>query len=204
MMTDISQTILNLIVILVFYTLDTYFITRFEPDRRGAGSGRNRIYSGLVGIFVICLAAQPIFLPWLSITIPGIFGLSVQIVGISLVIMGVGLHVWSRQHLKQFYSERLELLADHRVIKSGPYASLRHPIITSFFLLTAGLLLINPSLPAFLVFCSTVWYFTKSAKEEEQLLSRFLPGYRMYMLQTGAYRPRINKTRQEQKPVPKH
>jgi protein-S-isoprenylcysteine O-methyltransferase Ste14 len=195
MMTGIFQTIHTLTVILAFYTLDTYFITRFEAKRREAGSGRNYVYSTLVGIFIISLAGQPIFLPRLGLTIPGLFGLMVQISGICIVSVGILLHFWARQHLKEFYSERLELLPMHRVIKSGPYASIRHPITASFFLLSAGLLLTNLSLPALLVFCVTVWYFQNCVREEEKLLSRFLPGYRDYMLRTPAYIPHIHKTK---------
>jgi protein-S-isoprenylcysteine O-methyltransferase Ste14 len=195
MMTGIFQTILTLTVILAFYTLDTYFITRFEPKRRKAGSGRNYVYSTWVGVFIICLAAQPVFFPRLGLVIPGLFGLVVQVSGICILSAAMLLHFWARQHLKEFYSERLELLPLHRLVKSGPYASIRHPITASFFLLTVGLLLANPSLPALLILCVTAWYLKICVRDEEKLLSRFLPGYRDYMLHTPAYRPHISKTK---------
>jgi hypothetical protein len=65
-------------------------------------------------------------------------------------------------HLRQFYAERVELQREHQLIDSGPYATVRHPVFTSFFLFAGGLLLINPALPSALVFAYTLWDFSRA------------------------------------------
>jgi len=105
------------------------------------------------------------------------------------------LHVWSRVHLRQFYVERVEVQVDHQVIDTGPYALVRHPIITSFFGLTGGLFLLNPAIPTLFVFIYTLWDFTQSAQKEEKLLSGNVTGYEAYIHRTPRFLPRLWRPR---------
>jgi protein-S-isoprenylcysteine O-methyltransferase Ste14 len=52
------------------------------------------------------------------------------------VLVGVGVAVawWARLHLGRMWSARITLKADHKVIDSGPYALVRHPIYSGLLL----------------------------------------------------------------------
>ena len=76
------------------------------------------------------------------------------------------------------------------MINTGPYALMRHPVITSFFGIAAGLFLINPSPFTLAALVYTIWDFSRAAHQEEDLLSRTLPGYTEYARQTPRYLPR--------------
>ena len=63
-------------------------------------------------------------------------------------------------HLQQFYAERVEVQPEHKVIDTGPYQLMRHPVITSFFGIATGFFLFNPALTTFVVLLYTIWDFT--------------------------------------------
>lgn len=192
-MTGIDQTIFTLVAILVFYTMDAFFMTRFEKFRKARGSSRSYSYTILVAAMVAVLAIQPVFLPFLGLHIPGPIGLAVQIAGMLVILLAMCLHIWARWHLRQFYAERVEIQRVHYLVDTGPYSSIRHPVITSFFMFATGLLLINPAIPTLFVLGFTLWDFTRAARMEEQLLGRKLPGYQEYRQRTAAFFPRLSR-----------
>ena len=97
-------------------------------------------------------------------------------------------------HLQQYYAERVEVQPEHKVINTGPYALMRHPVITSFFGIATGLFLINPALTTLFALAYTIWDFSRAALQEEDLLSRTLPGYADYPRHTPRYLPRPGRS----------
>jgi len=81
--------------------------------------------------------------------------------------------------------------AERRVVTSGPYRYIRHPLYTAGFMLTAG---------APLMLCSTVsWFFSVlcwvaivlRTLREEHLLKRHMDGYVDYMRRTKRFIPGV-------------
>ena len=58
--------------------------------------------------------------------------------GIFLIATGLGIAVWARHHLGKYWSGRITLKVDHRLIQSGPYAWVRHPIYSGLLLALLG------------------------------------------------------------------
>jgi protein-S-isoprenylcysteine O-methyltransferase Ste14 len=121
---------------------------------------------------------------WLGTQIfPPVFPL--ELVGCLLVIMGVCLAIVSRIHLGRQWSAQVQLRQDHKVIKTGPYRLLRHPIYTGIFLTVIGLFLMNGRWLGLLgVLVLVVAYYFKIAAEERLLLTHFGEEYRDYMKKT--------------------
>jgi protein-S-isoprenylcysteine O-methyltransferase Ste14 len=59
-------------------------------------------------------------------------------VGAAMLILGLGFTVWARVHLGQHWSGHVTLKAGHRLIRTGPYAVVRHPIYTGLLLAALG------------------------------------------------------------------
>jgi protein-S-isoprenylcysteine O-methyltransferase Ste14 len=59
-------------------------------------------------------------------------------VGAGMLIVGLGFTVWARVHLGQHWSGHVTLKAGHRLIRTGPYAIVRHPIYTGLLLAAVG------------------------------------------------------------------
>lgn len=191
MFTGVYQSGLILAIITAYYVLDFWLISRYDRQRRAEGSGRSWDYTLMIFAAVAAMILQPALVPALSLNIEASWGAWVQAAGLLLAAGGLGLHMWSRLHLQHFYAERVERQPGHVVVNTGPYAHVRHPVFTSFFMLIIGLFLINPSLPTLLMVIYTFWDFSRAARQEEVLLSRDVPGYADYMTQTPPFFPRF-------------
>ena len=195
MLLGIPQSVATLTAILLFYVMDFALIRRFDRHRQASGSGRSWDFTFFIFVAVTLLVLQPLLFPLLSFYTDQAWGLLIQITGALAILVALALHIWSRVHLQQFYAERVEVQPEHRVINSGPYAWMRHPVITSFFGIAAGLFLINPSPLTFATLLYTLWDFGRAARREEDLLTQTVPGYADYARQTPRFLPRLRRSR---------
>lgn len=195
MLLGIPQSIATLLTILLFYTMDFALIRRYDKKRQASGSGRSWDFTFFIFAMVAVLVLQPVLLPLLSFRTTQTWGLILQALGGFTILVALALHIWSRAHLQQFYAERVEVQPEHKVIDTGPYQLMRHPVITSFFGIATGLFLINPALTTVAALLYTVWDFRRAAKQEEDLLTKTLPGYADYAHRTPRFLPRLSRSR---------
>ena len=191
----IPQSAATLVTILLFYTMDFVLIRRYDRQRQASGSGRAWDFTFFIFAMVAVLILQPILLPILSVQITEAWGFFIQALGVLVILTALSVHIWSRAHLQHFYAERVEVQPEHRVIDTGPYKLMRHPVITSFFGIATGLFLINPAITTLAALLYTIWDFTRAAQQEEDLLTRSLPGYADYARRTPRVLPRLWRSR---------
>jgi len=100
--------------------------------------------------------------------------------------------VWCHISLGRFWSNDLGIRSDHQLVKTGLYRWVRHPLYTSFLVLTLGMFLLTGD---WLITASVLAYFSAVAartwKEEEMLVQHFGSEYVLYRSQTGRFLPRI-------------
>ena len=58
--------------------------------------------------------------------------------GSILTWVGIGLAIWARYHLAEYWSARITIKEDHELNRTGPYLCLRHPIYSGTILATTG------------------------------------------------------------------
>lgn len=61
--------------------------------------------------------------------------------GIALLVLGILLRLWAVRTLGRFFSTRVEIRADHRLVREGPYRWVRHPAYTGSLLSITGVAL---------------------------------------------------------------
>lgn len=191
MFTGLFQSVVTLLTVGIFYMIDSLLIQYYDRQRRASGSGRAWDFTFFIFAIVAVLVLQPILLPAISFRTDHRWGMAAQLLGLGIILASFGLHIWSRAHLQHFYAERVEVQPEHRVIDTGPYALMRHPVITSFFGIATGLFLINPALTTVAALLYTIWDFVQAAKAEEELLTKNLPGYAEYARRTPRFLPRV-------------
>lgn len=191
----LPQSIATLLTILLFYAMDFALIHRYDKKRQASGSGRAWDFTFFIFVMVAVLTLQPSLLPILSFRTTASWGLILQLIGAFTILTALALHIWSRAHLQEFYAERVEVQPEHRVIDTGPYRLMRHPVITSFFGIATGLFLINPALTTLAALLYTIWDFRRAARQEEDLLTLTLPGYEDYANRTPRFLPRLSRSR---------
>lgn len=109
-------------------------------------------------------------------------------IALGTIIFVVALWVFRRSHkeLGRNWSITLEIRDKHKLVCSGPYALIRHPMYTSFLLMGLGqaFLLSNwvAGLAGLIGFA--VLFCLRVKKEERMMLENFGPQYRSYMERT--------------------
>ncbi len=188
MLTGIYQSIAILAVIVLFYGLDFWLVHRYDP-LRVEGSSKSWSYTTLAILAAALVIAQPIVWPGLGVRIEAWWGMLAQALGLLLILGALVLHGWARVHLGQFFGEREEVQAGQYLIESGPYAHIRHPLYTSYYIFAAGLVLVNPALTTLLAAVYAYVDFSLAIRREEKLLAEQLPGYADYMARTPRFLP---------------
>jgi protein-S-isoprenylcysteine O-methyltransferase Ste14 len=193
MVSTTIQATVTFFTILLFYAMDFILIRRYDKQRTASGSGRAWDFTAFIFTMATILILQPILLPVLGFRIGAPWNIYLALLGILLIVESLGLHAWARIHLGQYYAERVEVQPDHKVIDSGPYKWMRHPVITSFFGIAAGLFFINPAVTTLAALLYAIWDFTRAARQEEELLAQTLPGYTDYARRTPRFLPRLRR-----------
>jgi protein-S-isoprenylcysteine O-methyltransferase Ste14 len=117
---------------------------------------------------------------------------AVPLIGILLLWSGIGLAIWARRHLAENWSARVTIKVGHELIRTGPYARLRHPIYTGLLLATLGsAVMIGEWRGLFGVVLVLIAYSLKALKEESMLRTQFGSAFEEHRRQTGFLLPRF-------------
>jgi protein-S-isoprenylcysteine O-methyltransferase Ste14 len=112
-------------------------------------------------------------------------------VGVALTVAGLALAIWARHHLGEYWSDKVALKVDHRLIRSGPYAFLRHPIYSGVLLGVAGSALAIGEWRGLAVLgVMTVNYWVKGGREEIILSAKFGEAFAEYKRRAGFLVPK--------------
>ena len=114
------------------------------------------------------------------------------ILGVVLTWSGVGLAIWARHHLAEYWSARITIKEDHQLIRSGPYSHLRHPIYSGLVLATIGSALVIDEWRCVLGVCLVLTGYCLKARKEETMLGRqFGDAFQEHRKHTGFLIPRL-------------
>jgi protein-S-isoprenylcysteine O-methyltransferase Ste14 len=92
-------------------------------------------------------------------------------IGLAMTISGLSIAVWARRHLGRYWSGRITLKVDHRVIQSGPYALVRHPIYSGILLALLGTVISIGTVQSCLGLALMFLSFVRKLTLEERWLS---------------------------------
>ena len=114
---------------------------------------------------------------------------------VALMWIGLAMTIWARYHLGRFWSGAVALREEHQLIRSGPYARIRHPIYTGILMMMAASVLAADRYRALVVFAvilaGIIW---KAGKEEALLAGEVGLEFAEYRRRTGFLFPRLFST----------
>jgi protein-S-isoprenylcysteine O-methyltransferase Ste14 len=114
--------------------------------------------------------------------------------GIALTSAGVVVAIWARYCIGQYWSARVTLKEGHRLIQSGPYAFVRHPIYTGMLLAAMGTALVMGEWRGVLaVLVILAAHSHKALREEKLMTAEFGEEYAAYRQSTGFLFPRFRR-----------
>jgi protein-S-isoprenylcysteine O-methyltransferase Ste14 len=113
-----------------------------------------------------------------------------DIAGALLVAAGLGFAVWARLHLAGNWSGTVTLKQDHELVRSGPYALLRHPIYTGLLLAAVGTVVAIDRWSAVIALALMATAFLRKIVIEERFMAdAFGPAYAAYSRGTARLVP---------------
>ncbi len=116
--------------------------------------------------------------PWIAPT-----GLAIQLAFASLYIQ-------AKRHLGRYWAGTIRTTSDHKLIRTGPYRRLRHPMYTALIGMFVGTAIVWGQLHALLgLAVGTIAYTRKIRLEERHLSTNLGPDYDAYRRQTWALIP---------------
>jgi len=156
---------------------------------------RRQSLQSRVGIFVIAMAefyvlfwvakyfgfANRRFLPDLDVYLW---------IGLLITIAGVAFAVWARVTLGRNWSGWVTVKQDHELIRSGPYAQVRHPIYTGLTFAVLGTAIFDGEIRSLILIAAVFSALIHKIKIEEQFMTeQFGSEYTTYRQKTKTLVP---------------
>jgi len=108
-------------------------------------------------------------------------GMAIGLIGMIITLMGLGFAIWARVHLGKYWSSMPAIRVDHKLIRTGPYSIVRHPIYTGILFAVAGTaIIIGEPLGLVAFFLILTAYLWKIRMEEKYLQEEFGEAYAQY------------------------
>lgn len=108
-----------------------------------------------------------------------------------LSLVGYSISIWALFHIGRSFAV---LVSVRKVVSSGPYAYMRHPIYLGYAIELCGLLLANSSLGMLILGVGFAVFLVSRARIEEEKLCEADEGYREYVSRTGFLLPRFSRS----------
>ncbi len=116
-------------------------------------------------------------------------------VAILLTWAGIALAIWARWHLGQYWSGRITIKEDHKLIRTGPYARLRHPIYSGLDLAALGSALAIDRWRCVVGVCVIIaGFWIKGNREEAMLAAQFGQDFQEHRRRTGFLLPKLRNS----------
>jgi len=165
------------------------FTTKRTRTRESLSS---RLMYGIPIVFAALLLFSPALRRSFLVTSLLPHSAALQWIGVALLALGVAFTFWARFHLGRNWSGQVVIKEQHELIRSGPYASVRHPIYTGLLLALFGTVLVVGEVRALLaLLLAAVHFYRKARREEGFMTQEFGEQYASYRQQTGMLIPRI-------------
>ncbi|MPW26957.1 hypothetical protein GC105_14320 [Alkalibaculum sp. M08DMB] len=119
-----------------------------------------------------------------------------SILGTIMIILGVITNILGRLKLKANWANHIKIYDSHKLIRTGIYRIVRHPLYASLMLmLFGGVLVYKNYLSFFLTNFVFLPFMDYRVNQEESMLLKEFPEYEEYKRDTGKFFPKFFKRR---------
>ncbi len=155
---------------------------------------RHRRYLPLPVIIICLILARPRF-PLGSESLDEL----INGVGVFILLIGEAIRLWAAGYSQKGTSIRGRRFQASRLVTTGPYAYIRHPLYLANFLLGLGICVIIGVVWVFIVYLAyfLIQYIPIIIAEEKALSIQFKEEYEAYASRVPRFFPRLLKVRQE-------
>jgi protein-S-isoprenylcysteine O-methyltransferase Ste14 len=173
-------------VVIAFWVVSAFSVKRTRAQQ---SLPHRLFYLGLTALAAFLLNGTARIFNWNRAVLP--HAVVTGILGDFLVLIGLFVAIWARVTLGGNWSARVTLKENHELIERGPYRLIRHPIYSGLLLMLLGTAVLVRQVGGFVVLVFCLCGFWVKLRQEETLLTKYLPGYSEYMRRTKALVPFI-------------
>ena len=170
-----------------------WFVSSFSASvpKRVQNSAARLLHRAELALVAALLTFPQLGFGWLGRQIvPRSNGLS--LIASVLLVAGLGFAVWARVHLGNNWSGHVTLKPGHRLIRSGPYSIVRHPIYTGILTAMIGsAIAVDEFRGVLAVIIAAETFVRKLRLEERWLTEEFGDEYVRYRREVKAIVPGI-------------
>lgn len=160
----------------------------FFTLRKKKSEGLIALQHGLPTAIGLLLIFHGAFFPELAFE--NLYAGAVCWLGVPLTIAGFIFAIWARLHLGKYWSGTVALKHGHKLIDTGPYAFVRHPIYTGLLTAVLGSAIAAGTLEGYIGFFIMVpAYIIKWRREEKLMKQEFGSPWDDYVARTKAIIP---------------
>ena len=133
-------------------------------------------------VHVLPLAAGGVLLAWDGIPVPWLASrlwpgsVAAYWCGVVLITLGLAFAVWARLHLGRNWSGAVSVKEGHELIRSGPYACVRHPIYTGILTAVLGTAIASGTVRGALAVAVILAALVRKLRIEERFMRETFPG----------------------------
>lgn len=166
-----------------------HHLHRHKPFPSGAKKGVEFWVIMAPSLWTLSLILYVTGLEWFNFSLP--LPMWLRWTGVGLMASCIPLSHWVYTALGEHFSRKLVLREDHRLVSSGPYKYVRHPMYSLLFLCALSTCLISGNILVMGTTLLVVAVMLVRIRKEETILSeRFGEEYAAYRQKTGALLPR--------------
>jgi protein-S-isoprenylcysteine O-methyltransferase Ste14/uncharacterized membrane protein len=175
-----------------------YFLVSIFTAQRIASkeAGQKRVLDRLLlwGGYIL-LFAQFRNPAWNRLYVPLAWAARLGRAGAGLAVAGLALTLWSRIALGRYWSGIVALKQDHKLVRSGPYAGVRHPLYSGLLLASLGTALAFGLWRA-LAGAALLWiaFLSRARREDTLLAGQFGDEFNDFRAHTGRLLPRCDRS----------
>ena len=184
----VIQAVFAYVLIAGFFGLEI-LLRRGAAARSVEATDSDKGSTRLIGVaFAVALILPPILN---RLRLGVVAGVGVRWLGLIIMVLGLGLRVWSMRVLGEYYSRTLRVGDAQEIVTRGPYRIVRHPGYTGTLLLWigSGLALGNWIAAAAIAALMLGIFSYRIRSEESMLLMTFGQRYQLYRQHTWTLVP---------------
>jgi protein-S-isoprenylcysteine O-methyltransferase Ste14 len=146
---------------------------------------RHRVPLMMAAYLLIANSPPPAFMTWRFLP----HATLIELLGVAIVVAGLSFALWARRYLGTNWSAAVTVKKDHALIRSGPYAIVRHPIYTGMLFAFLGTAVTIGQVKGLVAVVLGVVAFLLKSRVEESRMSGVFPEYAVYRRETAALIP---------------
>jgi protein-S-isoprenylcysteine O-methyltransferase Ste14 len=117
-----------------------------------------------------------------------------RLLGIVFGLVSILYLLWVLRTLGEMWSYALEIQEEHKLITSGPYARIRHPMYTAHVVFDTGMVLVSLNWVFLVLLVIGIPYvYNRMFTEEKMMVEQFGEEYERYMKRTGRLFPKLKR-----------